>query len=859
VEGRLRHAVDRLSLTSDVVDLLLPAGVPYDFEAALWDYKERLPVLADRPSDDDRKIFDAELGGIMKDALAFHNAYGGYIVFGIAAKGRNRIKGCAAELDCGDFNKRLHAATGVSIECVFQRFEVGADGRSVEIGLMVVPRRPAGAVPVPFVKDGPQKANGDRSFQRGVYIRVRDECRPATWSAEDWKLLHSNREPPESARVTQRREVVSGLPARDTDLIEFVGRTEVLGELRAWLTDVRSPARLITGIGGLGKTTLAYRFGEEVVETGAGEIEQVIWLTAKQRTFSPLRGEMVDVGAVDFTDLESLYKAILHELKFKPPLEEDEPTIGELSDRIVEALGMCPSLIVVDDIDSLEPGSQRETVSALSAIALSTVRRELAPSRILMTSRIDQGQPPTSVVKISGLERGAFDVHVANVCRIFGIAPVVEPMLRNLYEATSGSPLFVGCLLRLVKLGESLRNVVETWRGQEGDDVRRFAFEREIRRLSLAQGRVLYAVLLLGETSSADLAEVLSLTPRMVRDRISELQAYHLVASGGNPTGDTGITAAKDLVAVQEIVKQHLGASAATVEEACERALRSTGAGARDVGHGIRQVVGAWRREEHEAALVLARDLRRRFPKNGDVACLLGRALMKTRAFKEADRELEQARRLDCGRVELIDLLVEAKVQLADWPGLYELTKSVTSKRRVDKWLDGFLMAVEKLTAFYKLRGDVRKASDVAIEAVEKINAEMSGVRVEGPSFDRMRREKFRLADQFVALLRQEVARPGDNLQVFDGVVRLASADVVLAGLLREGMKALETWWADVEGRPIIDLAACSILNKQLQRLSRLEAQYTSYPGGGSAAEDIAAMRRDLEHRGGRLSSRAGT
>ena len=38
---------------------------------------------------------------------------------------------------------------------------------------------------------------------------------------------------------------------------------------------------MITGIGGLGKTTLAYRFAEDVTDTGAGEMEQLIWLTAR--------------------------------------------------------------------------------------------------------------------------------------------------------------------------------------------------------------------------------------------------------------------------------------------------------------------------------------------------------------------------------------------------------------------------------------------------------------------------------------------------------------------------------------------------------------------------------------------------
>jgi KaiC/GvpD/RAD55 family RecA-like ATPase len=106
--------------------------------------------------------------------------------------------------------------------------------------------------------------------------------------------------------------------------------------------------RLVTGIGGLGKTTLSYRFAEEVIKTGAGEIEWVIWLTAKQRTFSALRGQLVPTRHVDFVDLASLYSAILKALSHELPLEEEEEaTLDQLADRVVDALQNYTCLIIV--------------------------------------------------------------------------------------------------------------------------------------------------------------------------------------------------------------------------------------------------------------------------------------------------------------------------------------------------------------------------------------------------------------------------------------------------------------------------------------------------------------------------------
>jgi hypothetical protein len=276
---------------------------------------------------------------------------------------------------------------------------------------------------------------------------------------------------------------------------------------------------------GLGKTTLAYHFAEEVVQTGAGNIEWIIWLTAKQQTFSALRGQFVVASKVDFINLPSLYGAILKALSHEMSPEEEEPTLNQIADRVVEALNSYSCLVIVDDIDSLSPEQQKETVAALNAIALRTVGREIAPSRVLMTSRVDQGMPPTAVIKISGLEEDEFATHLLNLCQTFNVKEIKsKDSLSALFEATSGSPLFAASIVRLLSLGEDLKSVVETWRGQEGEEVRKFAFEREVKRLDAVQSRLLYAVLLLGETSVNDLAAVLDVTPKVVRDRISELK-----------------------------------------------------------------------------------------------------------------------------------------------------------------------------------------------------------------------------------------------------------------------------------------------------------------------------------------------
>lgn len=851
----LRTFVDDLSLTEEVVSALMPHGRPHEFESQLWDYKEQLPTLPPKPTDEDRKAHKVALGEIIKDVAAFHNAYGGYIVFGVKDKGKARLVGCKGEFDCGDFNKRLESYTGANIECLFRAAPVSADQLSPRIGLLLVPRRPIGATPVRFIKKGPEKLSGGRCFAEDTYVRVRDECRPATATSEDWRFLHSDRWPVEASQRRPPPKVKASLPARDPELVKFVGREDTLAKLRAWLSDPRSPIRLVTGIGGLGKTTIAFHFAEEIVDSGAGDIEWVIWLTAKQKTYSALRGQLVPTGRVDFNNLAGLYGAILKALSHELAPDEEEPTLDELADRIVDALNNYTCLIIVDDIDSLLPDEQKETVAALQGIALRTVGREIPPSRVLMTSRIDHGMPPTGVLKISGLLSGDFAECVVNLCSSFEIKNFSNKWLDPLFRVTSGSPLFVASILRLVHLGESLPTVVETWRGQEGEDVRKFAFEREILRLDGPQSRLLYAVLLLGETSIIDLANVLEVTAKVVRDRVSELQAYHLISTATKEAGDAVIFAPNDLSIVSATFRSHLGSQAKSIELACARAHELSNSADRSIGAGIRRTVEAWKIGRAEEALIIAKELRKRFSKNGDVANLLGVAFTRISPpqFREADREFDDARRLGCSRPELIGDAIRTKIELQDWHGLLDMTATLASNEGArDVAIHGYLRGCDELIANAHGRGDLARVAELAIGAVEKISQKFSRARRE---FSELRGQRFQFARAYVDALNRLHPRAGDRLSVFEGIWRLAEADVVLDDLVRIGLSALEAWWGDVERRPVIDLAACRILARQLSRLERVEGQLAAYGRSDlPVTREVSHARFDLAHRGAKLS-----
>ncbi|WP_412557788.1 RNA-binding domain-containing protein [Thalassospira sp. MIT1370] len=846
----LRTAVDEYDLSQNIINLIVPNSIPYDFETQLWDYKSEIPQFYNGDSDDQRKLFRYRQASIIKDIVAFHNSYGGYILFGVHDKGSNRVKGVSGEFDCGEVNKKIQSYTDRSIECLYRSFEL-AEG--VKVGLLLIPRRKTNDTPVCFRKDGPSKG-GDRAFRKETYVRIRDECRPAASTSEDWKFLHSDRNPPERKSSMPLRRVEAFLPPRDPELIKFVGRDDQLAELRSWLSDVRNPVKLITGIGGLGKTTLALQFAEEVISNNAGDIEKVIWLTAKQQTYSALRGKMVPTGRVDFQDLSDLLKKTLEVLSYDVALDDEEVTIDDLIDHVIEAISIYTCLIIVDDLDSLTPDLQKEFVSALNGVALRTVGREIPPTRILMTSRIDQGLPPTSVLKISGLERPSFNDYVNNLTDTFKIKRVSGKVLDDLFISTSGSPLFTTSIIRLVKLGENLSDATSTWKGQDGEEVRRFAFEREIDQLDDAQGKLLYAVLLLRETSINDLTNVLESTSKIIRDRISELQAYHLIATNTSSTGDTVIVAPSDLVAITEIIKRKLGANASLVESSCARAQQKSNTDVKEVGLGIRRVLHCWDEQKFDQGVIIAKQLCDKFSKSGDAASILGAALLKLSPpdIREANKALSKAHTLGCRRREFIRNFIQVKKISDDWQGLHNFTLSLSFKDTTsDAALDAFVLSSKELIKIAEQRNDLPRVEELSLVAVEKIATKLTRFIVDQSYFETLVKERNYFSRKYVYTLDKLNPRKGDKLSVFEGVFRLANSDVILLDLVRHGILALNTWWDDVESRPYTDTKASNLLAQQLRRLGRIQKQFEGYSSTNAQnSQEITYGIRDLSHRG---------
>jgi hypothetical protein len=139
----------------------------------------------------------------------------------------------------------------------------------------MIPRRADSKDAAQFRRDAPADANGKRAYTTGqIYFRSGDCCKPAE-ASEDFTFLCS----PERRTIVGSSENLryivldNNLGPRDPGFIKLIGREEYLPDLWRWLCDPFSPVKLLAGLGGVGKTTLAREFVEDVIAAPPNGLE----------------------------------------------------------------------------------------------------------------------------------------------------------------------------------------------------------------------------------------------------------------------------------------------------------------------------------------------------------------------------------------------------------------------------------------------------------------------------------------------------------------------------------------------------------------------------------------------------------
>jgi hypothetical protein len=312
--------------------------------------------------------------------------------------------------------------------------------------------------------------------------------------------------------------LVDTLPPRDTVVVDFVGRGPELEQLRSWLADKASRRHILVGEGGLGKTALAYELASEVKLSAPEPFRAVFWLSAKKRRF--VDGETLAIASPDFSSLDAAVERLLRSYGMSPGM-----TAAESQELLLKALNDSPALLIVDDVDSLEGEDE-------PAIEFFTYQAPHTRSKVLMTSRRMILGMGSSTTQVKGLDEADCHKFAESQCVRASIDPgILKPdLLREIFVATSGSPLYIEDLIRFFCVSASPADAISNWKARAGDLAREYALGREFEKLtSRARAVLLAACLSPGAISHTELRSISNVEADALESALAELYRLFLV------------------------------------------------------------------------------------------------------------------------------------------------------------------------------------------------------------------------------------------------------------------------------------------------------------------------------------------
>lgn len=512
-----RHKVAKLieagSINNDVIDSLLSEFGFCPAEGMLFDYKRDVPQ--------GRAILKA-----LKHIAAFHNTYGGYLIFGAEETSRDKeIVPChntIVDLDSKQVRDAVRAHMSAPIELQSSKLSFQWNGKSYEVVVVHIPKRTAHE-PVGFTKTVSDDKNKSIFQANDVYFRDGDNSIPAQIPSH-WQLIYSIRKNPyidQLIALSPIKILENNLPDRNVICIDFIGREETLVELWKWLGDDFSCVKVLAGEGGLGKTSIAFQYCEDICRTSPEGFDQVVWLSAKKKQFKGLLNDFQDLPTPSFSTARELFEQLYCHLG---GLEAELETLTDANTpkRIRELAGTLQSFIVIDDLDSLDINDQKRAIEVCQQMAGSG-------SRFLFTTRKNTTASSNSAIEIEGFGVDEFRDFVTSWLSKLGLNDIGAKQREILRTTSRGSPLYTESIIRLLKAKMPFDEAIKEWKGKLGEDVRSAALEREVRQLSHEARKILAVAAIYRECSYTELKQATRYSVATLNDCINELQSLFLL------------------------------------------------------------------------------------------------------------------------------------------------------------------------------------------------------------------------------------------------------------------------------------------------------------------------------------------
>lgn len=639
-----------------------------------------------------RQVSHDEIGiaETCRDIAAFHNMYGGFIVAGVAEKDNERfeIVGATEGFDVESIKNRLKDLTGERILITQESCsrEI-SPGTEVQVFILNVPARHGDNPPISFLKDGPGKGQkGKRIFEKGdIPIREGDETTAARgakvveiWESRPNPILSMS----EAKGVAPLSRISHNLPDRNIICPQVMGRKDALEHLWRWLPDDLSRVKVLAGEGGIGKSSIAYEFADQASLLSRQVFQQVIWLSAKKRQFRPLTNSYDEMAETHFGTYDELLDRICDFLPITDAERADSSRTKKLR-LIKHGFEIVPSLVVVDDIDSLEDSEQRQALE-LGFILSGT------KTKLLLTTRNNIIYSGDVCYTVRGIEKSEFPAFFEALMTRFPSPTRARPKpaeINRIWEVSKGSPLFSESILRLLayqSVGEALNN----WKNAAGDEVRKAALLREIMQLSFEAKRILLTLALLSEASISELTEVTGYEPARVAAATQSLNSLFLIEAPklGNEnrlrvsetTGRLVLSIRRELAADHVHIEKVIRDFRISADEGQNRT------GNKLIGTAIMQASALERQGKIPEALETLTHATRKTAKGkrGDLLAYVGHLRIKTvpPEFELSRIACRQAFNESCFKPRLFETWFSAEWELGNYPGTEEVARVALEK-----------------------------------------------------------------------------------------------------------------------------------------------------------------------------------